>query len=68
MILPLQIFLGDVLDELLHARSDRQHLPEHRLGVLRHEQIGVVATDLLAKLISSALRLCFGPSGFSESF
>jgi len=25
MILPLQIFLGDVLDELLHARSDRQH-------------------------------------------
>jgi hypothetical protein len=58
MILPLQIFLGDVLDEL----------PEHRLGVLRHEQIGVVATDLLAKLISSALRLCFRPSGFSESF
>jgi hypothetical protein len=25
MILPLQIFLGDVLEERLHAQSDRQH-------------------------------------------
>ena len=41
------MFLGDVFDKLLHAWSYRQHLPQHGLGILGQEQVGVIATNFL---------------------
>ena len=44
--LALRMFLGDRFDELLDPGSNRQYLAQHGLGILRHEQVCVVAANL----------------------
>ena len=73
----MQIFLGDVFDELLDSGSNRQYLPWYRLYMLRHEQVRVVPADLsqlghqhamaartLAPMASSQSRLVNEPALF----